>query len=81
MKKLTGKLHYSTTPQDSLIRLADKLVSATGDLVKAAKTEEDLRIGFEKILRSYTWEKLGGYTAFHHKGGISYYSTLGLGDR
>lgn len=34
----------------SLRVVADKLVSATRKLMRSAKTEEDLRIGFEKIL-------------------------------
>jgi len=34
----------------SLPRLADRLVSHTRDVMRRAKTEEDLRIGFEKIL-------------------------------
>ena len=35
---------------DSLFRLANNLVSDTQKLLRAAKTEEDLRIGFEKLL-------------------------------
>lgn len=35
---------------DSLIKLADSLVSETRKLLREAKTEEDLRIGFEKLL-------------------------------
>ncbi len=36
--------------QDSLPELGDKLVSGTRDILREAKTEEDLRIGFEKLL-------------------------------
>jgi len=36
--------------QDSLPKLADNLVSGTKNLLYEAKTEEDLRIGFEKLL-------------------------------
>ncbi|NPV13311.1 N-6 DNA methylase [candidate division WOR-3 bacterium] len=35
---------------DSLIQLADRLVKETKVLLQYAKTEEDLRIGFEKLL-------------------------------
>ncbi len=38
-------------PKESLIfKLADELVSNTKTLLKQCKTEEDLRIGFEKLL-------------------------------
>jgi len=36
--------------QDSMLQATDKLVSATKALMRTAKTEEDLRVGFEKIL-------------------------------
>lgn len=36
--------------QESLLQVADKLVGFVGDLMRNSKTEEDLRIGFEKIL-------------------------------
>jgi hypothetical protein len=36
--------------EDSLPRLADKLVSDTREILNQAKSEEDLRIGFEKLL-------------------------------
>jgi len=35
---------------DSLPKLADSLVSETKNLLREAKTEEDLRVGFEKLL-------------------------------
>ncbi len=37
-------------PHESLERIADKLVGYTKELMREAKTEEDLRIGFEKKL-------------------------------
>jgi hypothetical protein len=36
--------------EDSILKAADKLVVAANDLLRTAKTEEDLRIGFEKVL-------------------------------
>ena len=36
--------------QVSLHRIAEQLVEATQEITKTAKTEEDLRIGFEKLL-------------------------------
>ncbi len=36
--------------QDSLPKLADNLVSGTKSLLREVKTEEDLKIGFEKLL-------------------------------
>ncbi|MEW6686385.1 MAG: N-6 DNA methylase [Candidatus Edwardsbacteria bacterium] len=36
--------------QDSLFKLADNLAAETKKLVRQTKTEEDLRIGFEKLL-------------------------------
>jgi hypothetical protein len=36
--------------QDSILQLADALVAGTKSLVQSAQTEEELRIGFEKIL-------------------------------
>jgi len=38
------------TADDSIIRVADRLVSATKQVMGHASTEEDLRIGFEKAL-------------------------------
>ena len=37
-------------PTESLQRIADKLVGSTHEVMRFAKTEEDLRIGFEKLL-------------------------------
>jgi len=42
----------------TLMQLADSLVAATQDLIKEAKTEEDLRIGFEKLIDPIK-EKIG----------------------
>ncbi len=39
-----------STNQDSLPKLADNLVLGTKNLLRETKTEEDLRIGFEKLL-------------------------------
>lgn len=36
--------------EDSLLELSDSLVAETNKLLQTAKTEEDLRIGFEKLL-------------------------------
>lgn len=48
MAKKEGKI--KTEIFESLPVLADKLVSATKKIVRMAKSEEDLRIGFEKAL-------------------------------
>jgi methylase of polypeptide subunit release factors len=42
--------------KDSLPKLADNLVSGTKNLLREARTEEDLRIGFEKLLESIRTE-------------------------
>ncbi|MGO8988298.1 MAG: hypothetical protein ACLQGU_02900 [bacterium] len=36
--------------EDSILQAADKLVIAANELLRTAKTEEDLKIGFEKAL-------------------------------
>jgi len=46
------KKSLKNTNHDSLPKLADDLVSSTKNLLCEAKTEEDLRIGFEKLLES-----------------------------
>jgi len=43
-------LTKNSEPDISLRKIADSLVSSTQKLMRTAKTEEDLRIGFEKIL-------------------------------
>jgi len=45
-----AKKSLHNTNHDSLLQLADSLVSGTKKLLREAKTEEDLRIGFEKLL-------------------------------
>ncbi len=45
-----AKKSLQNTNHDSLPKLADSLVSGTKNLLREAKTEEDLRIGFEKLL-------------------------------
>jgi len=39
-----------TETRESLAQAADKLVSSVRELAKTANTEEELRIGFEKLL-------------------------------
>jgi len=49
--KETGKSQKLNTEfQEPLLQLADKLVGFVIELMRTARTEEDLRIGFEKIL-------------------------------
>jgi len=50
MKKVDRQQSSILQPQDSFLHITDKLISATKSLMHKAKTEEDLRIGFEKIL-------------------------------
>jgi len=50
MKKDSRQTHLTLASEDSILQAADKLVSASASLLKTAKTEEDLRIGFEKVL-------------------------------
>jgi len=49
MKSEEGR-DRSLSTQESLPRLADKFVGSVGELMQTAKTEEDLRVGIEKIL-------------------------------
>ena len=48
------KPHQSALPivaeEDSIVRVADKLVAAATQIMRHADTEEDLRVGFEKAL-------------------------------
>lgn len=48
-KIMAGKF-LKNAKNNSLPRLADTLISGTKNLLREAKTEEDLRIGFEKLL-------------------------------
>jgi len=50
MKKEDKQQYSILQSQDSLLQITDKLISATKSLMHKATTEEDLRIGFEKIL-------------------------------
>ncbi|MEM4409011.1 MAG: hypothetical protein QXI19_09745, partial [Candidatus Caldarchaeum sp.] len=49
-KRDGGKEH------DSLPKLADDLVSGTKNLLHEAKTEEDLKISFEKLLEPISFK-------------------------
>jgi len=50
MKGGSKRQEMDVEVQESLLQVADKLVGFVGELLRTAKTEEDLRIGFEKIL-------------------------------
>jgi methylase of polypeptide subunit release factors len=50
MKKEGKQQSLTLESHDSILQATDKLVIATKSLMRTAKTEEDLRIGFEKIL-------------------------------
>ena len=50
MKNQSRQARLPFKSADSILQAADKLVSAANELVRVAKTEEDLRIGFEKVL-------------------------------
>lgn len=50
MKKASKSQKVSMEPQESLQQIADKLIASTHELMLSTRTEEDLRIGFEKIL-------------------------------
>lgn len=50
MKDKTTKSQENLNFEESLPKIADKLVGAVIELMREAKTEEDLRIGFEKLL-------------------------------
>ncbi|MEO0091728.1 MAG: N-6 DNA methylase [candidate division WOR-3 bacterium] len=50
MKQSHQKSISELLPKETLIQLADKLVAGVKNIMTTAKTEEDLRIGFEKIL-------------------------------
>ena len=50
MRKKTRGQNFNLESQAPLIQVADKLVASTAQIMRTAKTEEDLRIGFEKIL-------------------------------
>jgi hypothetical protein len=48
--KTSKKQNGNLESQESIIKIADKLVTSVGELMKEARTEEDLRIGVEKLL-------------------------------
>ncbi|MGQ9819919.1 MAG: N-6 DNA methylase, partial [Candidatus Kapaibacteriales bacterium] len=48
--KENGTDNFATKNDDSLPNLADKLVYETANLLRTAKSEEDLKIGYEKLL-------------------------------
>lgn len=50
MEKTDKQQYLTLESHDSILQATDKLVSVTKSLMHTAKTEEDLRIGFEKIL-------------------------------
>ncbi|MBI4722683.1 MAG: N-6 DNA methylase [Candidatus Stahlbacteria bacterium] len=50
MPKEAQESCFSKERQGSLLKLSDSLMAETKQLLQHAKTEEDLRIGFEKIL-------------------------------
>ncbi|MEJ2067423.1 MAG: N-6 DNA methylase, partial [Deltaproteobacteria bacterium] len=50
MKKSEKQIVIALESEDSILKASDKLVSSASDLLRTAKTEEDLRIGFEKVL-------------------------------
>lgn len=50
MKGGGKKQEMDVEGQESLLQVADRLVGFAGELMRTSKTEEDLRIGFEKIL-------------------------------
>ena len=50
MKRTVKDQNLNLESKEPLIQVADKLVASTADLMRTAKTEEDLRIGFEKTL-------------------------------
>ena len=50
MKGTNKSQNFNLESKDPLIQVTDKLVASTAQVMRTAKTEEDLRIGFEKIL-------------------------------
>ena len=50
MRRKDKAKNLNIESQEPLIQVADKLVASTAQVMRTAKTEEDLRIGFEKIL-------------------------------
>ncbi|MBM3236678.1 hypothetical protein FJZ31_10335 [Candidatus Poribacteria bacterium] len=50
MESISERQKVNIGSQESLLQVSDKLVGFTVELMRTAKTEEDLRIGFEKAL-------------------------------
>lgn len=50
MKRSDKEQELNKEFQESIHQVADKMVGSVAELIRTAKTEEDLRIGFEKIL-------------------------------
>lgn len=50
MRRTLKGQNLNLESKEPLVQVADKLVASTRQLMRTAKTEEDLRIGFEKIL-------------------------------
>ncbi len=50
MRKTKKVQNLNLESQEPLIRVSDQLVTSTSKIMRTASTEEDLRIGFEKIL-------------------------------
>lgn len=50
MKRESKSQEVDLEAQESLLQVADKLVGFVDELLRTLKTEEELRIGFEKIL-------------------------------
>jgi hypothetical protein len=50
MKRTIKGQNLNLESKEPLVQVSDKLVASTAHLMRTAKTEEDLRIGFEKIL-------------------------------
>ncbi|MBM4050079.1 MAG: SAM-dependent DNA methyltransferase, partial [Planctomycetes bacterium] len=75
---MTTESEAQAKPQESLQQVADRLIAATQALMATAKTEEDLRIGVEKVLdpilasigiRSEArYERLGGAARTVYRG-------------
>src|SRR3990170_4346267 len=78
MKRTSKRQNYSLESQESFLRVGDKLVASVVELMRTARSEEDLRIGFEKaldpILKSIgvelqpRYERLGGEAKTIYRG-------------
>lgn len=50
MKRAIKGQNLNLESEEPLVQVADKLIASTARLMRSATTEEDLRVGFEKIL-------------------------------